>query len=308
MSLNSTLIASRSLARPSALLVVSIVGTCRTPTVTGKLTNFVAFVAFGSTRTIMHKSCRYSTSCFGVVVVVVGYYLAFSCSLSDGKTFSHKAMPVLNNVVVPYLHRYLSLSNSTDSGYAGALFPFSQSMSQFDNSLPYLFIYNLEVGILDCLGKCTTSGLDHFSLALFLNLLLATLHSRLHHVLPKTAVMPWSSLLKLGISDNLQCLYEMLLPHVICRQHLFNHRMPPTVSRQFKCKGGIPDDGASGLVWESMMDGGNGSEWEVDAALALSQIIWWEKLSVEDVVNDNGEGGDDGRVDIARSLATSASD
>ncbi|GKA99490.1 hypothetical protein Tco_0827484, partial [Tanacetum coccineum] len=31
-------------------------------------------------------------------------------------------------------------------------------------------------------------------------------------------------------------------------------------SVESKCKGGIPDDGASGLVWESMMGGCNGSE------------------------------------------------
>ncbi|GJY65616.1 hypothetical protein Tco_0467854 [Tanacetum coccineum] len=29
-------------------------------------------------------------------------------------------------------------------------------------------------------------------------------------------------------------------------------------SVESKCKGGVPDDGASGLVWESMMGGGNG--------------------------------------------------
>ncbi|GKB75566.1 hypothetical protein Tco_0942461, partial [Tanacetum coccineum] len=37
--------------------------------------------------------------------------------------------------------------------------------------------------------------------------------------------------------------------------------------------GGIPDGGASDLVGESMKDGGNGREWEVDLASALSQII-----------------------------------
>ncbi|GKG62243.1 hypothetical protein Tco_0632147, partial [Tanacetum coccineum] len=36
---------------------------------------------------------------------------------------------------------------------------------------------------------------------------------------------------------------------------------------QERCKGGVPDNGASGLVWECMMGGGNGSEWKVDAAL-----------------------------------------
>ncbi|GKG44313.1 hypothetical protein Tco_0485751, partial [Tanacetum coccineum] len=40
------------------------------------------------------------------------------------------------------------------------------------------------------------------------------------------------------------------------------------------CKsGGVPDDGAFDLVWESMLGGGNGSEWEVDGASALSRII-----------------------------------
>ncbi|GJW71920.1 hypothetical protein Tco_0128837 [Tanacetum coccineum] len=37
--------------------------------------------------------------------------------------------------------------------------------------------------------------------------------------------------------------------------------------------GGIPDDGASDLVGESMNGGGNGREWEVDAASALIRII-----------------------------------
>ncbi|GJU50971.1 hypothetical protein Tco_1220526 [Tanacetum coccineum] len=37
--------------------------------------------------------------------------------------------------------------------------------------------------------------------------------------------------------------------------------------------GGIPNDGASGLVGESMKGGGNGREWEVDAASALIRII-----------------------------------
>ncbi|GKA14727.1 hypothetical protein Tco_0694373, partial [Tanacetum coccineum] len=37
-----------------------------------------------SQQSLQHKPCRCSASCFGVVVVVVGYYLAFSCSLSDG--------------------------------------------------------------------------------------------------------------------------------------------------------------------------------------------------------------------------------
>ncbi|GKG61146.1 hypothetical protein Tco_0616962, partial [Tanacetum coccineum] len=40
-----------------------------------------------------------------------------------------------------------------------------------------------------------------------------------------------------------------------------------------RCKGGVPDGVASGLVWEGMMGGGNGSEWDVDAASTLSLII-----------------------------------
>ncbi|GJV34384.1 hypothetical protein Tco_1394784 [Tanacetum coccineum] len=59
MSLNPTLIASRLLTRPSALLVVSIIGICRTPTVTGKMANFVAFVAFRSTWTSRNVSSMY---------------------------------------------------------------------------------------------------------------------------------------------------------------------------------------------------------------------------------------------------------
>ncbi|GJS79793.1 hypothetical protein Tco_0729674 [Tanacetum coccineum] len=46
-----------------------------------------------------------------------------------------------------------------------------------------------------------------------------------------------------------------------------------SIDSRSRCKGGVSGDGASGLVWESMMGGGNGSEWEVDAALALILII-----------------------------------
>ncbi|GJU08015.1 hypothetical protein Tco_1124445 [Tanacetum coccineum] len=48
--------------------------------------------------------------------------------------------------------------------------------------------------------------------------------------------------------------------------------LSPT-SRDNNASGGVPDDGAAGLVWESMKGGGNGSEWEVDVASALSRII-----------------------------------
>ncbi|GKF05224.1 hypothetical protein Tco_0035892, partial [Tanacetum coccineum] len=53
--------------------------------------------------------------------------------------------------------------------------------------------------------------------------------------------------------------------------------------------GGIHDDGASDLVGESMKGGGNGSDGDGHG-------------------EDHGESGDDGGVDIARRLATSASD
>ncbi|GJS31343.1 hypothetical protein Tco_0491963 [Tanacetum coccineum] len=53
--------------------------------------------------------------------------------------------------------------------------------------------------------------------------------------------------------------------------------------------GSIPNDGASSLVGESMKGGSNSREWQGSG-------------------QDHGESGDDGRVDIARSLATSASD
>ncbi|GKB04471.1 hypothetical protein Tco_0832614 [Tanacetum coccineum] len=76
-------------------------------TVTTKCANFVSFVAFrsacpcgdncilsigvwiphivSSQQSLQHNPCRCSASCFGGVVVVVGYYLAFFCSLSDGQ-------------------------------------------------------------------------------------------------------------------------------------------------------------------------------------------------------------------------------
>ncbi|GJV13125.1 hypothetical protein Tco_1354666 [Tanacetum coccineum] len=53
VSLGSTLKTSRLLTRPSAPLMVSIVSICRTSTVTSKMANFVAFVAFRSTWTIV---------------------------------------------------------------------------------------------------------------------------------------------------------------------------------------------------------------------------------------------------------------
>nr|GEV02490.1 hypothetical protein [Tanacetum cinerariifolium] len=48
-----TFIACSLLTCSSAFLVVSSIGICRTPTVTGQIANSVALVAFGSTWTIM---------------------------------------------------------------------------------------------------------------------------------------------------------------------------------------------------------------------------------------------------------------
>nr|GEV54772.1 hypothetical protein [Tanacetum cinerariifolium] len=53
MSLGFTLKAINFFTNPNALLVVSSIGICRTPTITGQMTNSVALVAFRSTRSIM---------------------------------------------------------------------------------------------------------------------------------------------------------------------------------------------------------------------------------------------------------------
>ncbi|GJV83092.1 hypothetical protein Tco_1522990 [Tanacetum coccineum] len=58
--------------------------------------------------------------------------------------------------------------------------------------------------------------------------------------------------------------------------------------------GGIPDDGASDLVGESMKGGGNG---EGGDSGSDGEGIWGSG-------EDHGESGDDGGVDIARSMAT----
>ncbi|GKB57231.1 hypothetical protein Tco_0913417 [Tanacetum coccineum] len=68
--------------------------------------------------------------------------------------------------------------------------------------------------------------------------------------------------------------------------------------------GGIPNDGASGLVGESMKGGGGGAGDNTSKGGDSSsdgEGIWGSG-------EDHGESGDDGGVDIARSLATSASD
>ncbi|GKG13218.1 hypothetical protein Tco_0350178, partial [Tanacetum coccineum] len=56
-------------------------------------------------------------------------------------------------------------------------------------------------------------------------------------------------------------------------------------SVESKCKGSVPDDGASGLVWESMMGGGNGSEWEV---LVMIRVVVARESEVV-VVKVSGE-------------------
>ncbi|GKG18903.1 hypothetical protein Tco_0376002, partial [Tanacetum coccineum] len=70
--------------------------------------------------------------------------------------------------------------------------------------------------------------------------------------------------------------------------------------------GGIPNDGAPGLVGESMKGGGLGggagdNTVEGGDSGSNGKGIWG-------CGEDHGESGDDGGVDIARSLATSASD
>ncbi|GKF94901.1 hypothetical protein Tco_0284601, partial [Tanacetum coccineum] len=61
--------------------------------------------------------------------------------------------------------------------------------------------------------------------------------------------------------------------------------------------------GAFGLVGESMKGGGNGREWECESGDSGS-----DGEGILGSGEDHGESGDDGGVDIARSLATSASD
>ncbi|GJS73239.1 hypothetical protein Tco_0706080 [Tanacetum coccineum] len=70
----------------------------------------------------------------------------------------------------------------------------------------------------------------------------------------------WSSMFEASLAA-LGASIELLLPPGDLPQGIF------------VCTCGVPNGGASGLVWEGMMGGGNGSEWEVDAASALSWII-----------------------------------
>ncbi|GJU19732.1 hypothetical protein Tco_1153074 [Tanacetum coccineum] len=68
--------------------------------------------------------------------------------------------------------------------------------------------------------------------------------------------------------------------------------------------GGIPNDGASGLVGESMEGSGGGTgdnTGEGGDSGSDGEGIWGSG-------EDHGKNGDDGGVDIARSMATSASD
>ncbi|GKD00833.1 hypothetical protein Tco_1171107, partial [Tanacetum coccineum] len=95
MSLNSTLIASRLLTRPSAPLIVSTVSGCSAPVVMGQMADFISLMASGSTWTVMYKPCQCSASCS---VVVVGS----ECSLRRHYTpMNHvgKTIDIFFNVV-----------------------------------------------------------------------------------------------------------------------------------------------------------------------------------------------------------------
>ncbi|GJV10140.1 hypothetical protein Tco_1351681 [Tanacetum coccineum] len=101
-------------------------------------------------------------------------------------------------------------------------------------------------------------------------------------------------------------------------------------SVESKCKGGVLDDGASDLVWESMIGVDNGFVMEVvvgdNTSTGDDTSSGGEGISgsggdigsgdsiggsggegIWGSGDDHGESGDDGGVDIARSLATSAS-
>nr|GEX60371.1 hypothetical protein [Tanacetum cinerariifolium] len=107
----STLKACRFLTCPSAPLVVSSIGTCSTPIVTGQMANPVALVAFRSTLTIMalmplhflvshHANHRHVSQLYP----------------TPQETVEHTTMPVLENVNCNLPRRYFLPSNSTTSG------------------------------------------------------------------------------------------------------------------------------------------------------------------------------------------------
>ncbi|GJW78698.1 putative ribonuclease H-like domain-containing protein [Tanacetum coccineum] len=72
-------------------------------------------------------------------------------------------------------------------------------------------------------------------------------------------------------------------------------------SVESKCKGGIPDDGVTGLVWESMM-GGGGDAGNTDASGDAGS--WGDGIYGNG--DDSGVSGDGGRVVKARSLSISS--
>ncbi|GJT32132.1 putative ribonuclease H-like domain-containing protein [Tanacetum coccineum] len=78
-----------------------------------------------------------------------------------------------------------------------------------------------------------------------------------------------------------------------------------------KCKGCVPNDGAAGLVWESMkgggLAGGDGDNTGTgdDTGSGGDGIGGSGGEGIWGSGEDHGESGDDGGVDIARSLATS---
>ncbi|GKB24667.1 hypothetical protein Tco_0864068 [Tanacetum coccineum] len=84
-------------------------------------------------------------------------------------------------------------------------------------------------------------------------------------------------------------------PQLICISYV------PDV--ESKCKGGVPNDGASGLVWESMMGGGSGGDTGSGNSIEDSG-----EEGIRGSGDDHGESGNDGGVDIARSLVTFESD
>ncbi|GKF63365.1 hypothetical protein Tco_0186813 [Tanacetum coccineum] len=102
MSLNSTLIASRLLTRPGALLVVSSVGIGGTPSITGQMANSVTHLwHLGAHGPSWPGQC--SASCSVVVVVVV---VGSECSLRCPQTSFYSLSGVQQKVRI-----FLSISS-----------------------------------------------------------------------------------------------------------------------------------------------------------------------------------------------------
>ncbi|GKG49723.1 hypothetical protein Tco_0518497, partial [Tanacetum coccineum] len=70
-------------------------------------------------------------------------------------------------------------------------------------------------------------------------------------------------------------------------------------SVESKCKGGVPDDDASGLVWESMMGGGGDKDntGTGDDTGSGDSIGGSGGEGIWGCGDDHGESGDDGGVD-----------